>query len=220
MTDHEHHARRAFLSRLGVGAVAAGVVAGTGIQAQSPSGGTRGWQPARHPQDDWLDQLPGGHRFVLDTTSPAGFNAALPFVNNFFTANRTAYGLNDNDLAVVIVARHDSTPFSYNDSMWAKYGASLAKRSGFTDPATGRPPVINVYRTPLEALLKRGVHLAVCDMSTRLLATNISAGGGSTADTVYAELAANMLSNAHMVPAGIVALNRAQERGYTFAHAV
>ena len=30
------------------------------------------------------------------------------------------------------------------------------------------------------------------------------------------ELAANLLANAHLVPAGIVAVNRAQERGYSF----
>jgi hypothetical protein len=34
------------------------------------------------------------------------------------------------------------------------------------------------------------------------------------------ELIANIVTNAHMVPAGIVAVSRAQERGYTFAYAV
>jgi hypothetical protein len=220
LTDREHHARRAFLSRLGIGAVSAGVVAATGTTAQAQSAGARTWQPVRHAQDDWLDQVPGTHRFVLDTTTPAGFAAALPFVNNYYTANHAAYGLNDGDLAIVIVARHDSTPFTYNDSMWAKYGPSLVQRSKFMDPATGKPPVINLQRAPLEALLKRGAQLAVCQLSTRVLATNISAAGGANADAVYAELAANLMSNARIVPAGIVVLNRAQERGYTFAHAV
>jgi hypothetical protein len=218
MADHTQHERRAFLSRLGIGAVAAGVtVASPNAEAQSTSGRT--WQPARHAQDDWLDQLPGIHRFVLDTTAPAGFGAAMLFAGNYFTANGTGYGLKDTDLAVVIVARHDSTPFAYNDAMWAKYGPSLTRRSGFVDPATMVPPVVNVHRQALEGLLTRGVHLAVCQMSTRNLATVIAAGGPN-ADTVFAELSANMMSHAHLVPAGIVALNRAQERGYTFAHAV
>ena len=26
------------------------------------------WQPERHTQDDWLDQIPGKHRLVFDTT--------------------------------------------------------------------------------------------------------------------------------------------------------
>ena len=32
---------------------------------------------------------------------------------------------------------------------------------------------------------------------------------------LYKELTANLVANARMVPAGIVAVNRAQERGYT-----
>jgi hypothetical protein len=57
-------------------------------------------------------------------------------------------------------------------------------------------------------------------MATRRLASTIAKAGGPSADTAYAELVANLMPNAHMVPAGIVALNRAQERGYAFAHAV
>jgi intracellular sulfur oxidation DsrE/DsrF family protein len=41
-----------------------------------------------------------------------------------------------------------------------------------------------------------------------------------SADAVYNEIVANLVGNAHMVPAGIVAVNRAQERGYAFATAV
>jgi intracellular sulfur oxidation DsrE/DsrF family protein len=32
------------------------------------------------------------------------------------------------------------------------------------------------------------------------------------------ELAANLVGNSRLVPAGIVAVNRAQERGYSFAY--
>jgi intracellular sulfur oxidation DsrE/DsrF family protein len=183
------------------------------------AGGPGPWQPTRHPQDDWLDQLPGSHRFIVDTTTPAGFDSALLYVGNYFTANGNGYGLSDKDLAVVIVARHDSTPFAYKDSMWAKYGPSLARRSGFVDPSK-QPPSVNLYRQRLEGLLTRGVHLAVCQMATRFLATTIANADGSKADDVYSELTANLVANAHMVPAGIVAVNRAQERGYSFAHAI
>jgi intracellular sulfur oxidation DsrE/DsrF family protein len=147
---------------------------------------------------------------VIDTTTPAGFENALLYVGNYFTANVSGYGLTDKDLAVVIVARHDSTPFAYTDSMWAKYGPSLALRSGSVDP-TKRPPATNLYRQRVDNLITRGVHLAVCQIA--------DANGGKV-DDVYAELTANLFANAHMVPAGIVAVNRAQERGYSFAHAV
>lgn len=215
MAAEKDNARRLFLSWVGAGALAATATA----SAQTPVVVNGSWQPARHSQDDWLDQLAGVHRFVVDTTTPAGFEAALLFVGNYFAANRSGYDLSDKDLAVVIVARHDSTPFAYTDSMWAKYGPSLVLRSGFVDPAK-RPPATNLYRQRLEGLITRGVHLAVCQMATRFLANTIANASGGKADDVYGELTANLLANSHMVPAGIVAVNRAQERGYSFAHAV
>ena len=36
----------------------------------------------------------------------------------------------------------------------------------------------------------------------------------------YNELAANLVPNSHMVAAGIVAVNRAQERGFTLVTAI
>ena len=211
----QQSARRTFLSGLGAGLVVTGLD-GAALRAQSPSaGGGRGFQPARHAQDDWLEQLAGVHRVVFDTTNAEGFDAALLYANNFFEANNSGYGLKDSDLAVVIVARHDSTPLAYTDAMWAKYGASLTRRSRMKDPSTNQPPTNNIYRGRLEGLIKRGVHLAVCQMATRFLASTISNNDGPDAETAYKELTSNLVANAHMVPAGIVLVNRAQERGYT-----
>jgi intracellular sulfur oxidation DsrE/DsrF family protein len=52
-------------------------------------------------------------------------------------------------------------------------------------------------------------------MATGRLAGTIAQATGSTAEAITAELTANLVPNAHMVPAGIVTVNRAQERGYT-----
>ena len=103
--------RRSFLSRFGAvfaatGAAVSTQIAGAGAQTQAPST----WQPARHGQDDWLSQLSGVHRFVFDTTTPDGFSNALQYASNYFTASKSGYGLKDEDLALVIVARHNSTP--------------------------------------------------------------------------------------------------------------
>ena len=54
-------------------------------------------------------------------------------------------------------------------------------------------------------------------MATRFIAGLIARSARASTDDVYKELAANLLGNAHLVPAGIVAVNRAQEHGYTFA---
>ena len=106
------------------------------------------WQPARHPQDDWLDQLPGKHRLFFDTTKPDSLEDAIQFSGNFFSANRGDYGLENGDLAVVICMRHRSAPFGYNDAMWARYGVTLAKRAEYTDPKSTDTPKANPF-TPV-----------------------------------------------------------------------
>ncbi|RPI56981.1 MAG: hypothetical protein EHM55_03510 [Acidobacteria bacterium] len=205
-------ARRWFLSRFGATAAAIGAaLSATGAHARAQSTSAGRWAPARHRQDDWLGQLPGAHRFVFDTTNPEGFSTALQFANNYFVANQTGYGLKDGDLAVVIIARHHSTQHAYNNAVWTKYRTELVKAAD----VAALPDIAE----RLERLLKRGVHLAVCQMATRRIAGSIARATGGDADTVYNELAANLVANAHLVPAGIVALNRAQERGYSFAHA-
>ena len=216
---HKHHARRAFLSRLGTGATAAGLTVLAEGPAAAQSAGTSEWRPRRHDEDDWLDRIPGVHRFVFDTTTPDAFAEALTFANNYFTANRNGYGLSDADLAVVLVARHSSTPFAYTDAMWAKHGTHLAQRINFVDPKTKQPPTVNVHRARLDGLIARGVHLAVCQMATRNHANLIAQATGADVDGIYKELVGNLVGNAHMAPAGIVAVNRAQERGYAFVHA-
>jgi intracellular sulfur oxidation DsrE/DsrF family protein len=223
-------ARRSFLSRVGLAITAFGSAFGSNeAAAQTPPPAGR-WQPGRHAQDDWLDQLPGQHRFVFDTTEFDGFGRALLFANNFFLANQSGYGLGNADLAVVLVLRHNSTVFAFNDAMWAKYGTPMAQRGNLKDPATKEAPKVNIYNaaalatqlpslsTTLDSLLKRGVHLAVCQMATRRLAGTVAQATRSSADAVYNELTSNLVSNSHMVPAGIVAVNRAQERGYAFAN--
>lgn len=187
------------------------------------------WRPARHAQDDWFDKIPGVHRFVFDTTTPDGLALAFQFAGNYFTANADPYGLKESDLAVVIVVRHKSTTFGYNDAIWAKYGKQLAEQAEFTDPKTKEAPTVNLYAAAgdgtvpagrMNALTKKGVQFAVCATSTRGIATRIAKVNGVELDSVMKEIAANLVPNARLVPAGIVAVNRAQEHGYSFVHAM
>ena len=213
-------ARRSFLSRLGIGAgvLGAAAVGPATALAQEPAEGR--WKPARHSQDDWLEKIPGQHRFVFDTTTPDGLALGFQFAANYFAANHETYGLEDHDLAVVMVARHKSTSFGYNDAMWAKYGKQFSEQSGFADPKTKQPPSANLYAERMSELTKKGVHFAVCQMSSRRIANAIAQASGGEADGILKELAANLIANARIVPAGIVAVNRAQERGYSFVYAM
>jgi hypothetical protein len=221
--------RRSFLSRLNAGAASLAAIAiGNVAMAQVKPTATAHWEPARHEKDDWLDTLPGKHRLVFDTTSYEALGEALPFANNFIRVNQSDYGLQNTDLAVLIIVRHRSTPFGYNDAMWAKYGMPIAARSKVEDPKTKFAPKMNFYNadgyadlaanrgTTLDSLFKLGVQLAVCATSTRGYARSIAEAMSGNADAIYNELIANLVSkNARMVPAGIVAVNRAQERGYS-----
>ena len=215
-------ARRLFLARVGAGVGMFGATLGTASAAGTQSTPQTPWAPTRHEQDEWYDQIPGKHRLVFDTTSPESMEAALRFSNTFFEANKSGYGLQDADLAVLVVARHKSTVFGFNDAMWAKYGVELSKdANNFVDPKTKEAAIVNVYATQggqMNGLLKRGVHIPICQMATRRIAGILARATGGKADEVLAELSANLVTNGHLVAAGIVAVNRAQEHGYALAH--
>ena len=211
--------RRSFLTRFNAGAASIAVLAlgrSAVAQVKSASGGR--FEPTRHDKDDWMDQIPGKHRLVIDTTSENGFRDGLLFASNFMLANRNDYGLESKDLAIIVVARHLSTGYAYNNDMWAKYGGSLAAPAAAGSPAK-EPPKTNPNDTSLASLSTQGVQFAVCSMATQRLAGQIARVVSGKADAIFAELTANLVSNGRMVPAGIVAVNRAQERGYSLVTA-
>lgn len=225
-------ARRSFLSRLAAGAGAFGAAfAGSTASAQPASMPPGRFVPARHAEDDWLDQTTASHRFFIDTMTADACGQALFFARNVFVANASGYNLTDADVAQVICLRHASAAFAFTDAMWAKYSDALSVRTGnFLDPKTKQPPTANVYlasgygealrnvNVTIEQLAKRGVRFAVCGLSTRATAQLIAQKTGATVEAVLKELSANLVPNARIVPAGIVAVSRAQERGYTFAY--
>jgi len=205
--------RRSFLSRFPALAALFGAGAATPAIAAAADGAR--FEPARHSQDDWLDSLPGKHRVVFDTWTAAKFPEAMQFANNIYRGNRDGYELSEKEVAIVIVARHRTAPFAFNDAMWAKYGKSFSERMEFLDPKSNKPPTANVHSEQLGRLIKQGVHLAVCNLTTRATAQRLAELTGVTADEAYKELTTNALPNAHFVAAGVVGATRAQERGYS-----
>ena len=208
--------RRAFLSRLGIATSTLGAMFGFGAPAaQAQSTSDARFQPARHAQDDWFDQVPGKHRCFFDTATADELADAIMFCNNYMTANKNGYGLDPSDLALVIGVRHESAPFAFTDALWSKHGVVLSKRAKFVDPKTSQPAMTNLKAAALNALAKRGVVISICDLSSHAIARLIADSISGKPDEVYATMAANRLDNSRFVPAGIVAVNRAQERGYS-----
>ena len=230
MADHdsEPQLRRRFLAQAGMTAAAAVGIGGV-AHAQTGANGTR-FQPPRHAQDDWFDAVPGKHRLYLDATTGAGAGDALLFAGNFLNNNKSAYSLADSDCAVVVCLRHFATPFAWTDAIWAKYGAAFTEFTKINDPKTGNAPTTNVYRSPdygmqlnnlgttIDALIARGVQFAVCDTATRFVSGQLARATQGNMEVIHKELTSNTIANSHYVSAGIVATNRAQERGYTVAH--
>ena len=89
-------ARRSLMS--GMSAVAAAFA--LGARPASAQAAAAPFQPARHPQDEWLDKIPGKHRVVFDVISFRGVPEALHFANNIYSGNKSMYGLDQADLAV------------------------------------------------------------------------------------------------------------------------
>jgi intracellular sulfur oxidation DsrE/DsrF family protein len=208
-------ARRWFLERLGIGSAAVGAFLGTALpaHAQSPPS-----TPRRHTADDWMDTLPTAHRTVFDATSAEGADDIRRYASNVFLANRAGYGLESRDVGILIILRHYATPYGYNDAMWAKYGSvfvSEPKNAGARAP-TANPG--NAGGETLDSLSAQGVHFGVCQMATRRYSGMIARSTGGNADAIFEELGKNLVRNAHLTPAGIVAVGRAQERGFTFGY--
>ena len=220
-------ARRSMLSGMGVAAAALALGAGT-AKAQTPGGG---FQPARHEQDAWLGALQGQHRVFVDSATAAGGGEALLYANNLYTANMNDYSLAPSELAIVVCLRHFSTPFGYNDAMWAKYGSTFTGIIQFTDPKTQQAPTSNLYNsadygfdlpnvgTTVGSLAERGTQFGVCAFATTFFAGRVAAATGQNAETVFEELTSNAIPNSRFVSAGVVALTRAQECGYSLLYA-
>jgi len=177
---------------------------------------TKGFQPARHAIDDWLDAPKGGHRMVIDSSTADGGGSALLYAANFFNANKAGYNLDPSGVAVVVVLRHFSTPFAYTDAMWAKYGAIFSEIGNFKDPKNKTVPATNLYDkdgygvmltnfgNTISSLVEKKVQFAVCNVATRFFAGVIADKINGDAETIYRELASNLVPNAHMVAAGVL----------------
>jgi intracellular sulfur oxidation DsrE/DsrF family protein len=223
--DQDAVGRRSLIA--GVGIAAAGLVASTATKAQSSRRSARSnFSPTRNPQDAWFDELPGDHRVFVDSASANGGAEAVGYSGNLFRATASAYADEDAELAIVVCFRHMSTPFGYNDRMWEKYGEVFNSLMQYPDPGTGAAPKLNLLNsatsqglgnrgTLIDSLADRGVQFAVCSMATQGISGFVAQQMGGDANAVAAELMANGVRNSRFVSAGVMALTRAQEYGYS-----
>jgi len=214
----------------GMGATAAAFALGS--RPASAQGSAAGFRSSRHPQDAWLDAIPGKHRSFIDCSTVSGAGEGILYANNLYVANKSGYQLDEADVAVVVCLRHFATVFAYTDAIWGKYGKAMSDLVQFADPKTKQAPSTNLLYSAeygmmmsnlgntIPSVVKRGTHFAVCDMATHFISGQVAAAVKGTPDDLYKEFAANLIPNGHLVAAGVVAVNRAQELGYTLLTAL
>jgi hypothetical protein len=209
--------RRALLTGLSMAAVA-GLAAGA-RPASAQTGGA-GSQAAPHPKDAWLAELPGAQRVFVDSSTMVGGPTALWNAGNVIESHISEYEGQASDYALVVCFRHLSTPYGYDDAIWAKYGSILMRNA---DPVPVTNPMKvragNNGQHSIPDVVEMGVQFAVCGRATRRMAGAIANATGSTPDAVFAELQAGLIPNARLVPAGVIAATRAQALGYSLLYA-
>lgn len=224
--------RRALIGGFGLAAAAGAIVMPSDANAR-PEG--LKWMPVFEPQDAWLDKPGTRHRLVFDATTAPAVESAMFYADTYYEANKSGYSLPPEALGVVIVLRHFATPFGYNDKVWFKYGAGFADKLKLQGDRAIRAARMNPLlsakaRLPgkekndgddvvtLATLAAKGAQFGVCGVATRGVAEQLAKASGAAASTIEAELKANLVPGATLAAAGIVAINRAQEHGYSFVY--
>lgn len=174
--------------------------------------------------DAWLKPMKGKHKQIFDSPGHNG-GKALHQVKNFLDAYAKYYGAKDDDVNAAIVFTGKGAGIVFNDAMWLKY--KFGERYGVTDTATKAPSVRNVFTHPqtgdpvddtnsVETLQKRGVALLLCNNTFGGLIESLAKQTSQEQAAVRTELLANRLPAVTVVPAAVVAVNRAQENGFTY----
>ena len=224
MSSNDPSNRRAFLAQLATGsaALAAGGVALHLGAAEAEGAESAAELPSM--SDAWLTKLSGKHKQFFDVTQiNDGF--ALGFAMNFLNLNNEAYTLPDNKLSAVVGLRHFALPMAFTDDIWARY--KLGETFKIMDPATKAPAVRNFFYhahdgdlifpgMAIDKLQARGVMFTVCNVALSVLSGMTSKNAGVTPDVAKAQWTAGVIPGMVLVPAGVLAVNRAQEKGCTY----
>jgi intracellular sulfur oxidation DsrE/DsrF family protein len=221
--------RRRFLTNIGLVTTAATLTA-TAAQAASQVPSNSRFSPAKHPQDSWLEVSGVAHRAFIDSATAAGGMTALHYANNVLFGHTTGYDGEESDYALVVCFRHLSTPFGYSDAIWAKYGELFSRFMGLTDRETGGPFKVNPMNiagptglgnngNTIDSLIARGVSYAICNKATQSMSARLAQATKSSAEEIYQEIIAAPIPASRFVPAGVVAVTRAQEYGYSLLYA-
>ncbi len=198
--------RRSFLSRVVTAGAALGLGAPRAVQALSPSVGAGG------ADDPWMSRLKGAHRVVFHSHL-ASDGIALRWAQTFLDTQKSAYGLTDADSSVVVGLNGRAIGLVFNDAIWGKYpiGETLQM-----------PGARNANAALVAQLAARGVIILACSNSIRAAGQRFlpeAQRGDAALRTAFSEeVRANLLPGVEVVPAMIVTLQQAQDRGCRYIY--
>jgi hypothetical protein len=217
--------RREFLARIAAGTAVLGAAPALALGCATPAD-SKAETPSGDELDTWLGGMKATYKVIYDGVQASGGPDAIIFARNFYKFSQDKLGTKDADMAVIVSFRHFATPYGFTDVIWSKY-PQIATMLKINDPKTGKPAVRNAplhddvegqAGANIPALVARGAQITVCGAATEFVA-KLLAGEKGDAKAIEAELAANLVPNARIVPAGVVVVQRAQKAGfaYTFA---
>ncbi len=221
--------RREFIGSL-AGAATLGIAAFTapiGVQANVNAQPLSGDDP-----EAFFNKIQGKRKIVFDATQPHEvFPFAWPLV---FLMTNEATGTPNVDCSVVVVLRHSAIGYAMKNELWAKYklgevfkagdpvaGTAAATRNPFNAPKPGdyKFPGIGEVTIGIQELQAKGVMFCVCSAAITVYSAAVADGAKLDATAVKQEWIDGLLPGIQMVPSGVWALGRAQEKGcgYIFA---
>jgi intracellular sulfur oxidation DsrE/DsrF family protein len=213
--------RREFLGKL----AAAGTIPAllSSLNAEAAGTAMAPWADA----DEWFKKVKGKHKIVFDATEPNGGFAVIWSWVYYKTNNAT--GSPDNDLTAVVVMRHGAIPLALEDKVWEKY--KLGEVFKINDGTTNAPALRNPYNTPTDPLMAsmgmdgikgltaRGAMFCVCDVALTVYSGAVAKSINGNAEEIKKEWLAGLLPGVQIVPSGVWAVGRAQEKGCAYAYA-
>jgi len=166
--------------------------------------------------DAWMKAIKAKHRQFFHAMDLG--DRAMLLASNFLDAYHDAFGAKPGEAAAVIGVHGGALAVGFNDAAWAKYG--FAKGPSLLDPSTKDVAARNIFASgaPLsvDTLQKRSVVFLMCNTALRLTSQSLAKARGETPEAVYDDLKASRLPGTILVPAMVVAINRAQEAGFTY----
>ena len=182
---------------------------------------------------DTVLNVPAAHKHLF---AAAKINGGLILDGAAGTLN--AYrdiGVSLTDVQPALVFYHFSTCLGFNDAIWNDYFIPLQPKSGqlndiakdfasvYDGKSRGNPCLHKTGKsddTSIEALIAAaGARFFVCNNATKYFAGYAASKLKLDPLGVYAKMAANLVPNAMLVPAGVWGIHAVQERHYTYLQA-